>query len=85
MLLETTLIGEDLVAEVAALFLPGEQEPEEEAIDPAHKARQESAGGAHNNHIVQYLVSASCVPGTGLSTLQTRTSFSTFSATYVHL
>lgn len=45
MLLETTLIGEDLVAEVAALFLPGEQEPEEEAIDPAHKARQESAGG----------------------------------------
>lgn len=45
MLLEATLIGEDLVADVAVLLLPGEQEPEEAAIDPAHKAWQKSAGG----------------------------------------
>lgn len=45
MLLEATLVGEDPVAEVAALLLPGEQEPEEKAVDPAHEARQEGAGG----------------------------------------
>lgn len=45
MLLEPTLIGEDLVAEVAVLLLLGEKEPEEEAIDPAHEARQEGAEG----------------------------------------
>lgn len=45
MLLEAALIGEDLVAEVAAFPLPREQEPEEEAIDPAHEAWQEGTGG----------------------------------------
>ena len=44
-LLEAALIGEDLVAEVAAFPLPREQEPEEEAIDPAHEAWQEGTGG----------------------------------------
>lgn len=44
-LLEATLVGEDLVADVAALLLPGKQEPEEAAIDPAHEAWQEGAGG----------------------------------------
>ena len=45
MLLEAALVGEDLVAEVAVFLLPVEQEPEEKAIDPAHKAWQEGAGG----------------------------------------
>lgn len=45
MLLEATLVGKDLVAEVAALFLGVEQQPEEEAVDPAHEAGQEGAAG----------------------------------------
>lgn len=45
MLLEATLVGEDLVAEVAALLLAVEQQPEEEAVDPAHEAWQVGAAG----------------------------------------
>lgn len=45
MLLEATLVGEDLVAEVAALLLVAEQQPEEEAVDPAHEEWQIGAGG----------------------------------------
>lgn len=45
MLLESTLIGEDLVAEVAALLLVVEQQPEEETIDPAHQAWHKGAVG----------------------------------------
>lgn len=45
MLLEAAFVVEDLVAEVAVFLLPVEQEPEEKAIDPAHKAWQEGAGG----------------------------------------
>lgn len=58
-LLETTFVGEDLVAEVAALLLVVEQQPEEEAVDPAHEARQvgaagrgQSRGGRARNHCV---------------------------------
>lgn len=45
MLLEAALIAEDLVAEVTVLLLAVEQQPEEEAIDPTHEARQEGAAG----------------------------------------
>lgn len=45
-LLEAALVAEDPVAQVAVLLPPGEQEPEEEAVDAAHEARQEGAGGA---------------------------------------
>lgn len=44
-LLEATFVGEDLVTEVAALLLAVEQQPEEEAVDPAHEAWQEGAAG----------------------------------------
>lgn len=46
MLLEAALVGEDLVAAVAVFLLPIEQEPEEKAVDPAHEAWEEGAGGA---------------------------------------
>lgn len=63
MLLEPTLIGEDLVAEVAVLLLLGEKEPEEEAIDPAHEARQEGAeGGGRGAH---YPAFSECRPRVG--------------------
>lgn len=51
MLLEATLVGEDLVAEVAALLLAVEQQPEEEAVDPAHEARQVGAAGEKNRGV----------------------------------
>ena len=41
-LLEATLVGGDLVAEVATL-LPDEQEPAEKAIESANEAQQEGA------------------------------------------
>lgn len=41
-LLEATLVGGDLIAEVATL-LPDEQEPAEKAIESANEAQQEGA------------------------------------------
>lgn len=46
MLLEAAFVVEDLVAEVAVFLLPVEQEPEEKAIDPAHKALAGRCWGA---------------------------------------
>lgn len=57
MLLEPTLIGEDLVAEVAVLPLLGEKEPEKEAIDPAHEEWQEGAEGEGGGHTIIVLFS----------------------------
>ena len=70
MLLEAALVGEDLVAEVAVFLLPIEQEPEEKAIDPAHKAWQEGAGGQGIGVVIIELssrVSTGCVAGSGPS------------------
>lgn len=61
MLLESTFVGEDLVAEVAALLLGAEQQPEEEAVDPAHQAWQEGAAGTGPRGQDQNLLCVSCV------------------------
>ena len=62
MLLEATLVGEDLVAEVAALLLAVEQQPEEEAVDPAHEAWQVGAAGDRGGGLggPAFTVSAVC-------------------------
>lgn len=45
MLLEAALVVEDLVADVDVLHPGAEEEPEEEAVDPAHQAGHEGAEG----------------------------------------
>jgi len=44
-LLEATLVVEDLVADGNILHPGAEEEPEEEAVDPAHQAGHEGAAG----------------------------------------
>lgn len=44
-LLEATLVVEDLVADGNVLHPGAEEEPEEEAVDPAHQAGHEGAAG----------------------------------------
>lgn len=45
MLLETTLIVEDLVAQVDIFHFASEEEPKEKAVDPGQQAGQECAAG----------------------------------------
>lgn len=45
MLLEAALVVEDLVADIDVLHPGAEEEPEEEAVDPAHQAGHEGAEG----------------------------------------
>lgn len=45
MLLETTLVAQDLVAQVDIFHFASEEEPEEKAVDPGQQAGQECAAG----------------------------------------
>lgn len=53
MLLEAALVVEDLVADVDVLHPGAEEEPEEEAVDPAHQAGHKGAAGGEQEVRIQ--------------------------------
>lgn len=77
MLLEATLVGEDLVTEVAALLLAVEQHPEEEAVDPAHEAWQVGAAGDKEEGLGDPAFTVPAVCRRGVSSFRTRPSLLT--------
>lgn len=54
MLLEAALVVEDLVADVDVLHPGAEEEPEEEAVDPAHQAGHKGAAGGEQEVRTQW-------------------------------